>query len=86
MKTIINLILITLILSLSSCNYTSRVLGGNMVVELDKDQKLVNCSWKETDLWILTRVRKEGENPETYKYIEKSTLGALEGIVTIIEK
>lgn len=86
MKNIIKLIAITSFLTLSSCNYFTRAFGGNMTVELDKDQKLVNCSWKETDLWLLTRVRKEGEQPETYKYIEKSTAGVLEGIVTIIEK
>lgn len=73
-------------LTLSSCNYVTRVAGGNMTFELEKDQKMVNCSWKETDLWILTRARKADEQPETYKYIEKSTFGALEGTVTIIEK
>ena len=57
-----------------------------MTVEIEKDQKFVNCSWKHTDLWILTRARKEGEQPETYKYSEKSTYGVLEGTVTIQEK
>jgi hypothetical protein len=74
------------ILSLSSCNYFTRAVGGNMTVELEKDQKLINCSWKQTDLWVLTRVRKEGEQPDTYKYTEKSTYGVLEGTVTIVEK
>lgn len=63
-----------------------------MTVELEKDQKLVNCSWKSngknagSSLWILARARKEGEQPETYKYSEKSTFGVLEGTVTIVEK
>lgn len=62
-----------------------------MTVEIEKDQKLVNCSWKSGEdqgdsLWLLTRVRKEGEQPQTYKYSEKSTLGILEGTVTIVEK
>jgi hypothetical protein len=37
-------------------------------------------------LWLLTRVRKDGEFPETYKYIEKSTFGVWEGTVVIQEK
>jgi hypothetical protein len=65
--------------------------GGTMTVEIDKDQKLVNCSWKSsketgTSLWLLTRARKENEQPETFKYFEKSTFGVLEGTVTIVEK
>lgn len=75
------------ILSLTSCNQVANKLGGTMTVELEKDQKLVNCSWKkDSSLWILTRVRKEGEVPETYKYHENSTFGVLEGTVNIIEK
>ena len=81
------------ILSLASCdNYKAKHLGGTMNIELEKDQKLVTCSWKggtqsqSTSLWILTRARKEGEQPETYKYSEKSTMGVLEGTVVIQEK
>jgi len=80
------------ILSMTACdNYAAKHLGGTMTVELEKDQKLVNASWKSskdsgTSLWLLTRARKEGETLDTYKYIEKSTLGVLEGTVTIVEK
>jgi hypothetical protein len=80
------------ILSMTACDTTiAKKFGGTMTVELEKDQKLVNCSWKSgknegTSLWLLTRARKEGETPDTYKYIEKSTFGVLEGTVTIIEK
>jgi len=77
---------------MTACDNTmAKKYGGTMTVELEKDQKLVNCSWKSsrdksTSLWILTRVRKEGEQPETYKYSEKSELGLLEGTVVIQEK
>ncbi len=80
------------ILSMVACDNTiAKKFGGSMTVELEKDQKLVNCSWKSgknegTSLWLLTRVRKEGETSETYKYTEKSTFGVLEGTVTIVEK
>ena len=76
-----------LAMSLTGCNVVAKKLGGLMTVELEKDQKLVNCSWKANDsLWVLTRQRREGEPPETYKYQEKSTFGVLEGTVTIVEK
>lgn len=72
-------------------NITAKSFGGTMTVDLEKDQKLVNCSWKSdkndgTSLWLLTRARKEGEPVETYKYFEKSTYGVLEGAVIINEK
>lgn len=80
------------ILSMTACdNYVAKHFGGSMTVELEKDQKLMNASWKSSgkdlsSLWLLTRSRKEGETADTYKYIEKSTFGVLEGTVTIVEK
>lgn len=91
-KNIFKATLLVSFLSLAACDTTiAKRFGGTMTVELEKDQKLVNCSWKSgknqgDSLWLLTRVRKEGEQPETYKYSEKSTFGVWEGTVTIVEK
>ena len=91
-KSITTVAVAVFFLALAACDTTiAKRLGGTMTVELEQDQKLVNCSWKSgknqgDSLWLLTRVRKEGEQPETYKYSEKSTLGILEGTVTIVEK
>jgi len=91
-KSILKTTALFALLSLTSCDNTmAKKFGGSMTVNLEKDQKLVNCSWKsngksDSSLWILTRPRKEGETSETYKYFEKSTFGVLEGSVTIIEK
>ena len=92
MKNILNLVTIISLLFLTACdNAMTKNFGGKMTVELEKDQKLVNVSWKSSgkeasSLWLLTRVRKTEEQPETYKYTEKSTFGVLEGVVTIVEK
>lgn len=92
-KNIFKAALVVLLLSLAACDNTiAKSFGGTMNVEIEKEQKLVNCCWKSngknagSSLWILTRVRKEGEQPEIYKYIEKSTFGVLEGTVVIQEK
>jgi hypothetical protein len=90
--TIVAAAVFLLALVMAACDNTiAKRFGGTMAVEIEKDQKLVNCSWKSgknqgDSLWLLTRVRKEGELPETYKYSEKSTFGVLEGTVTIVEK
>jgi hypothetical protein len=53
---------------------------------LEKNQKLVNVTWKEGDtLWYLTRTARSGETPETYTFKEKSSLGILDGQVILIE-
>jgi len=89
MKTTLKTILIISLLSLTACDqYAARHFGGTMTVEIEKDQKFMNCSWKSKDgpLWILTRARKDGEQAETYKYYEKSLYGVMEGTVLIQEK
>jgi hypothetical protein len=73
-------------LSLCSCNQVTKMYGGSMNVELEKDQKLINVSWKQDSLWMLTRSRRADEPIEKYKYEENSAFGLLQGTVTIIEK
>ena len=70
---------------LSGCQATTREWGGNMTLTLKPGEKLVNTTWKGSSLWILTRPMKANDTPETYKFREDSTVGVLEGIVTIIE-
>jgi len=48
--------------------------------------KLESCTWKENQLWMLTTKRNETEEPKIHKFVEKSTLGILQGTVTIEEK
>jgi hypothetical protein len=52
---------------------------------LPNNQKLVNVTWKEGELWYLTRQMKQGEVAETYTFNEKSSFGLIEGTVIITE-
>lgn len=68
-------------------NQRARHFGGTGKAELPAGRKLVNATWKEgNDLWLLTRAAKPGEPPETYEFIEDSSLGMMNGKVVIIEK
>lgn len=82
---IITFCLIAIIIALSGCHATTRSFGGSMTVELDPGQKLEEVTWKDTDLWLLTRPFREGEKPETHTFQEDSEWGVMEGTVTIIE-
>lgn len=66
-------------------NVRAKAWGGNMTVTLPAGQKLVNATWKDAQLWYLTRDMKAGETPESYTFKEKSVWGQWEGSVTFVE-
>jgi hypothetical protein len=66
-------------------NERAKSWGGNTNLDLPKGQKLVNVTWKETQLWYLTRPMKSDDIAETYVFHESSNYGVMEGSVTIIE-
>lgn len=69
-----------------TANQRAKSFGGNAKVNLPAGQKLVTVTWKDDDLWYLTRVMTEGDKAETYTFQEESSWGLMEGTVTIIEK
>lgn len=83
-KLILLLIIATL---LFSCTENSRVknFGGEGTLNLPKGQKLVNVTWKETQLWYLTRPMHDNEPAETYQFQEESSWGVIQGTFNIIE-
>ncbi|MFA6587914.1 MAG: hypothetical protein WCT08_02485 [Patescibacteria group bacterium] len=86
----------TLILSLavllifgcfSGCTKQQRVrnFGGEETIALPAGTKLVNATWKEDDLWVLTRTMRADEKPENYLFQESSSFGVFEGTLTFVE-
>lgn len=73
-------------LGLIGCeNEVARNFGGEMTVELPKNKKLIEVTWKDDSLWYLTKDMKETDVCETYEFTEKSNTGMLEGKVIIKE-
>lgn len=72
----------------ASCTSNTRAKkwGGSHVVELPMGRKLVNATWKDSNLWYLTRAAKPGETPEELKFTEDSNFGILEGTIIFKEK
>lgn len=62
--------------------------GGTMIVKVEKGQKFVNVTWKENDLWVVSRPIQEGEVIETKPYLfqQKTSFGIREGKVEIYEQ
>lgn len=67
-------------------NQRAKTFGGNAKIELPAGQKLINATWKDDNLWYLSRPMREGETPETYTFQEESSFGILQGTYTITER
>jgi hypothetical protein len=68
-----------------SGNEMARKYGGSETIELPVGEKLVNITWKEEHLWILTTDMKPTDSAQVYNFKEKSSWGVVEGTVTIVE-
>ena len=45
----------------------------------------MNITWKDSDLWYLTKPMTDDDVAETYTFQEDSKMGVLEGTVTVVE-
>lgn len=82
------LLIVALAFGLNGCteNQRARTMGGDIKVQVAANEKLVNATWKDANLWVLTRKRMEGEVGETYTFTENSSFGIMEGKVIITER
>jgi hypothetical protein len=88
-KRLILLVLAIIAVSIlaSSCtqNQRAKQFGGTAEITLPKGTKLVTATWKEANLWYMTRPMKEDEVAETYTFQEESSYGMVEGTYIIKE-
>lgn len=80
------LVVIFAVFMLIGCEQAvTKSLGGDMTMDLEPGEKLEMITWKEDDLWYLTRPMREGEKAETHVFKQSSVTGIFEGTVTIVE-
>ena len=83
------IVLIGIIVSLlSSCteNVSTKLYGGTAEIVLEPNMKLINVTWKENDIWFLTKPMSPTDSAETYVFQEKSNYGLVEGKLILIER
>ena len=70
------------LLMLWSCtdNQRARSLGGTETINLEANEKFINITWKEENLWIIVQDTLTG----TYYAREKSSFGVMQGKVVIL--
>lgn len=74
--------------TLASCTKNARVknFGGTANLTIPHNEKFVNVTWKETELWVITKTRTPIDTTyDTYIFKEHSSLGILEGTYIIKE-
>jgi hypothetical protein len=81
------LVISVAMMSLVSCTENSRVknFGGEGTINLPQGRKLVNVTWKETEIWYLTRPMDSSDVAQTYTFQEESSWGMVEGTFNIVE-
>lgn len=85
MKKLIILLFAASLLTSCTSNELAKEYGGSITKQLPANQKLVNITWKEQNLWILTRPMTEADSATSYTFQEDSKFGVLQGTVTIVE-
>ena len=76
------------IFGLIACTQNDRAKnwGGKAEITLPKGQKLINVTWKEANLWYLTRPMTAQDSAVTYTFQEESNFGVMEGTYVIHER
>lgn len=71
--------------SLTGCKSIAKSYGGTISIDVPKGQKVIEATWKDSDVWYLTRPMREDEKPEIFTFQEDSNLGIIEGKVIFEE-
>lgn len=76
---------LALSIGLTGCQTVAKNYGGSMTINLDPNQKLEEITWKDDDLWYLTKPMTSDDTAETHTFQQSKDFGVFEGTVTIIE-
>lgn len=62
-----------------TANQRAKNFGGTVIIELPPGEKFVNCTWKDAELWYVSRPMNDSDVAETFTFSEKSSFGIVEG-------
>ncbi len=76
-----------MMLAAVSCteNTRARIYGGDMTINLQPGEKLVEVTWKENNIWYLVEPMDSDYTPKTKIFKEDSRFGVMNGTVKFIE-
>ena len=85
MKKVMTIFMLLAVLTACTENDRTRNWGGKSRIEIPKGNRLIEVTWKEDNLWMLTCPMDSDYTPKTYQFAEKSSWQLYEGEITIVE-
>ena len=84
-KIFIGVMLLALMVSLTACtsNTSARYYGGTTTINLDHNRKFIDITWKDDNLWVLTKPMTEDDIAETYRFEEDCFVEWLIGLILV---
>lgn len=82
---ILSIIFVTICIAGCTEQGRAKSLGGTYVENLPKGRKFILATWKDSNLWIITKPMKADDVAETYEMTESSAFGVFQGKVIIKE-
>ena len=74
------------LLALSGCdNWMAKHWGGTLELHAEPGTKVINVTWKNEDIWVVTRPMRDDEHAEVVTFREYSRTGILSGKVVVHE-
>lgn len=70
---------------ISTTQFGSKHFGGTYTINIEENKKLVNVTWKDEQIWLLTKKSNISDISETYEFKEDSRFNVIEGTVVIKE-
>ena len=78
MKKVLTLLLVIFLFSCTD-NQRARKFGGEETINLEPNEKFINITWKQDNIWIVT----QDTITKTYYAREKSSFGIWQGKIII---
>ena len=79
------LICLIALVAVSCENYTTRVLGGSMTIDVEPGYKVTSATFKEDEIWYFVEPMDSTYVPKQKKFVEKSMYGIAEGVIIFNE-
>lgn len=86
MKKLVLIGIISTLLSSCTENLNTKMYGGTSKIVLEPSTKLINVTWKDSDIWLLTKPMSPTDSAESYVFQEKSNYGLVEGKLILVER
>ena len=82
---LVSLALLAIVMPSCTDNMMAKNFGGKTTINLDKGQKLVNMTWKDDNLWVLTTYMTPADSAKAYFFKESASFGMMNGEITVFE-